>query len=128
MEALSIEATKDSPCVRFDPVTREFEISGESYPENAAKFYAPVFEWIERYLAEPGVSLTLRLKLTYINSSSSKIILNLLDMLDAAAEQGVAVTVQWIYQEGNFTLQECGEEFAEDIANLEFNFVEIAQA
>lgn len=121
MQPLIIEAKKDSPAIRFDPETRIFEIEGESYPENAASFYEPVFLWLEEFLARPDSGpTTLELRLTYLNSSSSKILLNLLDLFEKAAKNGTRLEVRWHYHKDNETLRECGEEFAEDLRALPF--------
>ena len=45
MEILEIKETKSSPKVILNPTTHIHEISGESYPENSAEFYAPIFDW-----------------------------------------------------------------------------------
>ena len=42
MEAIIIEATKSSPFIYIDPATHLIQIKGESYPENAAKFFGPI--------------------------------------------------------------------------------------
>lgn len=127
MQPLTIAPRKDSPAIRFDPESGELAIVGDSYPENAAAFYEPVFEWIEAFLATVGDRrVTLNLQLTYINSSSSKIMLNLLDLLDETVQQGASIEVNWRYHAGNQTLLECGEEFAEDLEVLPFHFEPLA--
>ncbi len=42
--ALRIEATKSSPMIEFNAEMRCMQITGESYPEDAAKFYNPVIQ------------------------------------------------------------------------------------
>lgn len=123
MQPLIIEGRKDSPAIHFDPERRVLAITGESYPENAAAFYEPVFEWLTDFLAQQGDKpVTVNLQLVYINSSSSKIILNLLDMLDEAVQRGSSIQVFWRYHAQNATLLECGEEFCEDLEALPFHF------
>ena len=39
MRELYIEKTKSTPEVRFDPQNNKLAINGQSYPENAFKFY-----------------------------------------------------------------------------------------
>lgn len=123
MQPLIIERRKDSPAIHFDPESRILAITGESYPENAASFYEPVFEWIATFLAQDDERpVTVNLQLVYINSSSSKIILNLLDLLDEAVQRGAVIQVYWRYHAENTTLLECGEEFCEDLEALPFHF------
>ena len=125
MENLIIEATKSSPQIRFDSETRILELQGESYPENAIKFYEPVLKWIEHYLADvPEREVILNMEILYFNSSTSKVFMNLFDMLDSAAGQGRPVTINWRFHEENEIAGECGEEFMEELDNIDFNLVE----
>jgi hypothetical protein len=127
MDNLIIEATKSSPAIRFNSMERVLEITGESYPENAAKFYAPVFAWLESFLPtlEPGYQLVVNLTITYFNSSSSKALMNFLGALETAQIEGKSIVVNWYYDPDNDTALECGEEFMEDCCDL--NFVLIPQ-
>jgi len=126
MNKLLIGATKSSPKVSLDAETGLLEIEGKSYPENASKFYAPIFDWIKEYLKGPVAgSIQLNLEIIYLNSSSSKILLNLFDMLDDAARRGHEIVINWRYHEENETAFECGEEFAEELTTAKFNLVKI---
>ena len=134
IKALNIEAGKDTPYVFFDGEARILEISGDSYPENAAAFYDPIFAWLDNYLEllhaeareNPGLEQAvtkLRVQANYLNSSSSKVLLNLFDRLELAVENGLSVEVQWLYHVENETLYECGKEFQEDLEVLPFDLV-----
>ncbi|OQX17971.1 MAG: hypothetical protein BWK76_08920 [Desulfobulbaceae bacterium A2] len=124
MQDLIIEATKSSPRIQLNPVTHVLDIRGESYPENATKFYAPVFAWLGRYLAELGDEpVTVNLCISYFNSSSSKALMNLFDQLEDACRAGRRISVFWYYDPDNETALECGEEFREDARELQFQLV-----
>jgi hypothetical protein len=128
MENLTIEETKSTPSISFDAQRGTLEIRGRSYPENAAKFYTPIFEWIRSYLASTNQDIVeVTLEINYLNSSSSKALLNLLDILDAFAKDGRKVIINWLYHEEDETALECGEEFKEDLEWASFNLVQIAQ-
>ena len=127
MENLVIEATKSSPYIHFDAVKNILEIRGESYPEYAAKFYAPVFQWLETYLdSMDPKSIEIKLEVIYFNSSSSKILMNFFDKLESAAKNGKQITINWFYHEDNEAALECGEEFMEDLSTVAFNLIETA--
>jgi len=117
VEKLVIEATKSSPGIHFDAGSRKLEMSGQSYPENAFKFYEPVLEWTERYLAEsdPAALTVLELQLPYINTSSAKCLMQLFDRLEAAFEAGRQIEVRWYYDEEHERELECAEDFREDL-------------
>jgi len=126
METLTIAATKSSPYICFDPQNHLLEIKGESYPENFTAFYKPLFAMLEEYLAsESDEPFEVNLEIIYFNSSSSKVFMNLFEMLDAAAENGTRIVVNWRYHEENDTALECGEEFMEDVNAIVFNLVKI---
>ena len=124
MDTLYIEATKSSPLVKYDNASNTLEISGECYPENAVKFFSPVFEWLENQVnILDAPLLTINLNISYFNSSSSKALMNFFDILEEAYEKGKKILVNWIYLEENETAEECGEEFQEDLESLPFNLV-----
>lgn len=125
MEILNIVATKSSPKINLNAQNNTLSISGESYPENTAQFYEPVFKWLETYLSELNNQLmTMNMELVYFNSSSSKVLMDIFDMLDEASDEGKNIVVNWIYDEENDAALEYGEEFAEDVEALTFNLVE----
>ncbi len=123
---LIVDAAKSTPAIRFEPAEGRLVLRGESYPENAAKFYAPLFAALEAYLASSDTgSLQVDLEMIYLNSSSSKIFFNLFDRLEKAASEGLRVTINWRYSADNDTAQTCGEEFQEDADRVTFNLIEI---
>lgn len=125
MDNLVIARTDSTPEIRFDISTRVLEVRGESYPENTAEFYAPVFEWIKACLEETSSQpITVNMEIVYFNSSSSKALMNLFDLLNAAVEEGKTISVNWIYDADNESALEYGEEFKEDVESLPFNLVE----
>lgn len=124
MTRLTIEGTKSSPRIDFDPDTGRLAISGESYPENCQRFYGPVLAWLEEYLGQPRPNgLTLDMEISYFNSSTSKTLMDLFDLLDQEAAEGRRVEVNWRFQAQNEMAQECGEEFMQDLRGLRFNLV-----
>jgi hypothetical protein len=128
MENLTVEPTKSTPSIFLDAQRGTLELKGKSYPENAAKFYTPVLEKIRSFLDSinpPHLEVTL--EIIYLNSSSSKAILNLLDMLDGFARSGREVVINWRYHEEDETALECGEEFKEDLEFAVFNLTPITE-
>ena len=124
MDTLYIEATKSSPLIKYDVESNALEITGECYPENAVKFFTPVFDWLEDELKIlDGPCLKVNLNISYFNSSSSKALMNFFDMLEEAYDRGKNIMVNWIYMQENETAEECGEEFQEDLETLPFNLV-----
>ncbi|WP_243546232.1 DUF1987 domain-containing protein [Pseudodesulfovibrio tunisiensis] len=126
MTKYTVQGTKSSPFIDFDPTSGVFEIRGESYPENCSRFYTPMFDWLASYMdSAPRTRTELNMEVIYFNSSTSKVFMDLFDMLDNEAAKGRNIVVNWRYHEENEIAQECGEEFMEDVSNVRFNLVEI---
>ncbi|HYG67533.1 MAG TPA: SiaC family regulatory phosphoprotein [Anaeromyxobacteraceae bacterium] len=113
MNALEIKPTKSSPAIWFDPDRGVLGIYGESYPENSFEFYAPLFAWLREAL--PSLpALRVEVSVSYMNSSSAKCMLDLLDALEAAHAEGKRVELDWFYDRENPRSLDLAEEFRED--------------
>lgn len=119
MEDLLISATKSTPAIIFRADGHLF-MQGESYPEHAVRFYGPVLAWIREFLENQDLPMRMTLDIVYFNSSSSKILMNLFDLLEEAASGGKELTVIWRYHEENEIALECGEEFKEETQFVSF--------
>ncbi len=85
------------PIVDFNYQTGILEISGESYMEETYNCYEAVISWIREYLAEKK-SVTFNIKLTYFNTSSSRFILEIIDILKSYKDKKGNVAVNWFYK------------------------------
>ncbi len=115
MKALIIEKTEDTPGIHFDPDNDKLEMSGRSMPENASGFYGPVLEWMNTYSEDPKETTVFDFKMEYFNTASSKIIMDILVILEEMQENGHEVIVQWHYMEEDDDMMDAGEEYAEII-------------
>jgi hypothetical protein len=114
MQPLDIAVTSCSPLIRFEPESATLFIAGESFPENSFEFYEPVMNWLQEALeALPG--LRLDINVNYMNSSSTKCMLDLLDLLEEATQKGKSVSARWTYDKDNSRSRELAEEFMEEI-------------
>ncbi len=116
MSPLRIDSTKSSPRVRFDPESGVLEIQGESYPENSQEFYAPLIAWLDQYLPEVTGSVVFRVGLSYMNTSSTKYMMEMLDRIEKAHEQGADVRVEWYCDPDNARALDTVEELKEDFS------------
>lgn len=123
MEPLIINKTDDTPAIHLDKASGKFEFSGKSLPEDVSTFYAPVFEWIAAYGEDANDASTFVFKMTYFNTASSKIILDILMRLEDLHNDGKNITVEWHYEEDDEDMQEAGEEYSE-IVEVPFKFIE----
>ncbi|MDJ0840840.1 MAG: DUF1987 domain-containing protein [Acidobacteriota bacterium] len=122
MPNLELAKTIDTPAIHFDHESGKLGIEGESYPENAMEFYRPVLESLVTFAENGEIPLQVDFKMLYFNSSSSKCLLDIFDILEEYAASDKDVTVNWYYQEDDEDIKESGEDFAEDL-NLTFNLI-----
>lgn len=111
MEILNIEGTDDTPRIIFDKKNGIFEISGRSLPEDSAEFFKPVLEWFDNYKKEPNVSTEFVVKLDYSNTSSSKLMLDIL----LSIQEIMGVKIIWYFQEDDEDMEEAGRELSEQV-------------
>jgi hypothetical protein len=115
MSPLIIEGTKSTPSINLDSETNVLMIKGQSYPENAFKFYESIFTWVDTYLASNHSEVHIEIGLSYINTSSSKCIMMLLEKFEEAYQRGLNLKLNWYCDLENESEVECAEEFQEDI-------------
>jgi len=113
MDALKIEQTDDSPEVVLDQEKNCFIISGKSLPEDVVDFYQPVLDWLGEYRLNPNPLTQLDIKLIYFNTASSKMILDILMILEEMAEEGKDILVKWLSLASDEDMQEAGHEYEE---------------
>jgi hypothetical protein len=133
MDSLIINSTEDSPEIRFDTTTNIFIISGESRPENAGKFYAPIINWLNDFegilywrrheMKDSSGSISFIFKLEYFNSTSAKCILDVLLVLKKFVDQGYKINVEWHHDKHGEDILDSGKEFA-IMVGMNFKFVE----
>jgi len=117
LERIYIEATRSSPLVECDPATLVLRFAGESYPENTFQFYRPLIAWLDRALAEgAGQTVTLDVALSYLNTGSIKSMMDMLDRLDEAHQDGRPVMVLWRCDAENERIVELAQELLEDLS------------
>jgi hypothetical protein len=103
--------TTKTPMIHFDGESGYFEISGRSIPENSAKFYLPVIEWVDRYLEDPADSTTIVVRLEYFNTSSLKSLVELFRRFEKLPAVGKKAEILWHYEEEDEGMMESGEDF-----------------
>jgi hypothetical protein len=113
MNSIIISATEDTPGIRLDAANDVFEISGRSLPEDVVKFYKPILDWLDEYAQSPNEDTVFEFKLSYFNTASSKIILDVLMKLEGIHDSGKNISIKWYYPSDDEDMMEAGEEYAE---------------
>ncbi len=125
MENINIPGTDNSPEVVFDFAANSYDLRGMSYMEDASRFYEPILSTLRAYVETlDGSKIRFGFSLSYFNSTSSRIVMSLFNMLEDAAERGNSVTIEW-YHEDDEDIVEQGEEFGEDLQHAKFKIINI---
>jgi hypothetical protein len=98
MENLYIEGYQDNyyiPTVDFNYETGICTISGKSYLEDTNQFYLALLEWLDQYFNEIAKPIQFNVRLSYYNTSSSRSILYIFDLLKIYEDNGGKVEVNW---------------------------------
>ena len=123
MEPLIIPATEDTPEVILDPKQNVFKISQVSVPEDAYEFYKPVLQWLKEFAKDPLPEINFEFDLEYVNSASSKQLIQILIALEEIAKKS-KVKIKWYYEEVDEDMLMLGQRF-EKLADLKFEFIEL---
>ena len=122
MNPLIIESGAETPEIVLDKKTNTFLFKGKSLPENPIVFYKPVLSWLDNYLNDPNPETLVNFMMVYFNTSSSKIILDIMKRLELIKKNGHDVTVNWRFREDDEDMQEAGEIYAERVG-IDFNLI-----
>jgi hypothetical protein len=111
MRAFRRKATNQTPAIDFNYEANELRISGESWLEDAAKFWVPVLNSVREYLgATTNASISVDVQLSYLNTGSFKAMVQLYRSLDDAAKRGNAVVFSWRYRKDDEMARGYGED------------------
>ena len=133
MDAIVLEPTATTPKVIIDPVKNVFEMSGESRPENTAKFFSPIVSWFDGYRSVlyfqknsfgKSKKISFDFKLEYFNSTSAKFILDIFYQLEKIRKEGYEAEVVWHHDHRDTDMKESGEEFSKYVPSLPVRYNE----
>lgn len=122
MEKIYLAGTYDTPEIYLSKEESRFEFSGKSLPEDVNAFYGNVLAWIQEYVNSPNQTSFFNFRLTYFNTSSSKILLDIMMKLEEIKEKGKEVIIRWYYPEYDEDMLLAGKEY-EEIVDLPFEFL-----
>jgi len=123
MEDLFLKKTFNSPEVEFVADTGELSIEGRSIPEDPGEFFESLIDWINEYFQNPVEQTVVSIKLEYINSGSSKYMLELLRIMKINHDSGKDVKILWYFEEGDESIEELGIHYEQTI-QIPFEHIE----
>ena len=115
--------TTSTPYVLIDEEKSYMRLEGRCFHEKVAEFFMEANEWLDSYLSSDFGSFTFDCAIDYFNSSTTKLLHNMLLKMDKHVSAEKKITVNWITTEDNDIMLECGEDFREDVGSLEFNLI-----
>ncbi|MFW5793360.1 MAG: DUF1987 domain-containing protein [Bacteroidota bacterium] len=100
------------------------KLSGRSLPEDSRNFYTPIMDWIKKYAETKLLDTKIVFQFEYINSSSSKLILELLDMIKQifTKDKEDLLFIEWRYLEDDDDMLEAGQDFEERVG-IDFKYI-----
>jgi hypothetical protein len=122
MNDLILQKTDSLPAISFMS-TGELKITGRALPEDAIRFFLPLFEWINGYIGE---IINLEVNLDYFNTSVSKQLLDLFKVIEKNSHVKTA-NVKWMYEDGDEEMLESGEIYQELLPHFNFIFHKYAE-
>lgn len=123
MKNLNLEPTTSTPAVRFTTDGRLL-IEGRSLPEDVTRFYEPLITWVKQLNIEV---VRMDLNLEYLNSASSKKVLDILRAIDRNSIIKVFI-VNWHYEADDEDALESGQIFEDLLDKAEFRYHEYSEA
>ncbi len=125
MKPISINATFNTPAVKLNPQKGQFLLEGRSIPEDPGIFYEPILNWVDDYFDNPASLTHIIIKLEYVNSGSSKYLLEFFRIIDKNHQVGKHCQISWYYEEEDEAIQDLGEHYKNTIdVPFEFKIIE----
>jgi hypothetical protein len=115
--------TTSTPYLLIDEEKGYMKLEGRSFHEDVTTFFKEIFDWLDIYLPTDFDEFTFDFEMDYFNSSTSKLLHNMLMKMDIYATVDKKIVINWITTEDNDIIIECGEDFQEEIEELTFNMV-----
>jgi hypothetical protein len=146
MQNLSLNRSDYTPSIDFNAETGECAIQGECLQilqgdvktvvflqnqydsevitiTDVSDFFQLIFDWLSAYIENVGGSLEFHFDLVYMDTYSSRRVLELFSVLEAyKLKKNGEVSVFWHYAEGDLDALETGEEYADEV-QIDFTFV-----
>ena len=97
MKNIHIEPTSKTPL--FILRSGYIRISGRSIPQNSKQLYKVCFDWVEQYIKEPAKETIVDLYFEYIDTSSTRCLVDLLVLLVQLNQNSDnKIIINWYYE------------------------------
>lgn len=117
-----IKKTKTTPMLYIDYDNGTVTIEGHSYPENAESLFRPFVSTLENFLYKTDKPIVFEFNVPYLNTSSTKFLYDILELLNKATENNKNILLNWYYDIENENTLELGTELLED-SNFQYKLL-----
>lgn len=114
MEAFYKKGDGLSPEIVFDPEKNQFTISGKSIPIEPDQFFMDAIAWLKRYSESPNDITQLKINLKYLNATSSRSFIDILNEMKEIDRRGKAVSIEWTVPPEADDLHELSEDILQN--------------
>jgi hypothetical protein len=91
--------------------------------EEAYKFYLPLINWIKDFVEKEKRNLSLNIKLIYFNTSTTKCLLDIFEIIKKYQQEGGDAEINWFYDEDDPDMVEEVKDFERE-ADVHINIKE----
>ena len=116
---LRIDASPTTFGIEFLSSEGLIKFTGNSYPENAVDFFQPLLQWVKAYVRFHRQKTLVEFRVNYFNTSSSKYLFQILELLDSFRAKGNQVDIEWVVNEEN---EEMLDTWREIMGELELEY------
>lgn len=109
MKNLIITKTSLTPQISLQ-TNGDMLIKGVSTPEDVKEFYQPVFDWLSDFKHQNPKEVNLVMEMDYINTASSKIMVQLLLLVNSMKKEGARILTTWRFEEDDDDMLELGKD------------------
>jgi len=120
---LEKKKTKSTPYILIDEAKNYMKIDGDSFPEFAVEFYREVNDWLGDYLETDFKLFTFDCALKYINSSSTKILFDILALLDENIAEDKKIIINCFVDSNDHMMTELYEDIRDELENIKINLL-----
>ena len=111
---LQIEGTTETLGIDLCASTGYMSFSGVSICSNAQAVYKGCLDWLREDAHAPAQQAHVLFTLKYYNTSTSKVILEILQILESILRAGGEVLVEWKFRTEDMDMEDAGAEFSEN--------------
>jgi hypothetical protein len=115
MNNLELAPRSNTPYLDFNAGTGYLLMKGRSIPEDPEKFYDPILNWLNEYFKQTRQETVLEFRLEYVNSGSSKYILEMMRRLQKQVKKGRQIRVIWCFETDDESIEDLGEHFKQTV-------------